>query len=443
MIKIFLIFNASLELPNVLIISLFFMLPLFLLSIFDNKILTDYPLYDLFNYFDEVTDPSFVPFPNYNGFVISHYLNVNQTLKPAGNNELRNTFVEYRTILTDISPDLSKIFHFDKEVIEQLYDYIFINNENDGVVVEKVMDILNIPINGIEKIQKIMSVFDSKKQISLIFDVLNVNDEYNDFISKKHRIKTQIDAFVLKLQNRNLDSEKVSNNEQFDFLMDAHDFYVSFVNLIKATLINNHKILIDEIAMPMLKSSLLSPFIPNQYSDSRNVKNLIDIIENYKESDNEIKRNFYLNTREILSFILYNDRYNENNNKNTVDIDLDEINDINKVNEKDDESIKELNNPFEKLKTIISDISDPDFTLMNYLINKCGIPESLFEPLIMLGYGLGVNRNIESVTVFVNTIRSPAYQMELMTIISSLCKKSALIEFIVRNYQNIHIRRRF
>lgn len=298
---------------------------------------------------------------------ISPYLNSEQSLYSISteihdwfiNN--KNEFVELKNIISEFGPHLCASFNLDYDVLYRLYDYIFVNDENDRVILGNVLDILNLPHDFILELSKIFSFFDNNQPIIELFNGLNSQEEYLNFIEK---------VSLLKIP-------KNDDTKFFSFIR-IIDAFSSFVDLISSIhqnfLIKNQ----NEVIYPILKSYLINPidiFNVSIFDRANELEKVLKIFDNYSYScvvlnssfDDTIKCKVYETVESLLNRFICD--------KQIDDISCDD-------------------NAFEKARLIVSDFTNPQVNLSQLLIVKYKFPENL----VRFVFGLMDNLTSENKT---------------------------------------------
>lgn len=126
---------------------------------------------------------------------IQSYLNLSRTIYDISPEvkewflEHKNQFINIKPLLLELAPHLCTAFNVDLEIFYKLYNYIFINNENDGVKFGNIVKILELPKEFIPRLSKFLTFFSSAKTYSDLFTELNLLPQYNNFIQKVNLLK--------------------------------------------------------------------------------------------------------------------------------------------------------------------------------------------------------------------------------------------------------------
>lgn len=126
-------------------------------------------------YINYIVNESYVPFPDiYEPGVYTDFINADKTIYSISESvkdfltNNKNTFKTASSILSDLGPDVAKAANIDYSTIKSLYDYILINDKNDGVKFGEILKILGISSSWAPQIQKIVSVFEAETTFCVI-----------------------------------------------------------------------------------------------------------------------------------------------------------------------------------------------------------------------------------------------------------------------------------
>lgn len=235
---------------------------------------------------------------------IQPYLNKTQTLHEI-NPEIKEWFLTYKSkfielkpILLDIAPHLCTIFNLDLGTIYNLYDYIFINKENDGVSIGKILNIIEFPINLLPDISSFVSFFTSQKTESDFFKEINLLPQYDNLMNK---IK------ILKIPD-NEEDKFFSMSHIIDCIsssIDLFDLTIQFI--VKST---------KKVISPLLSKYLLEKIDISEipiYDRATELVNVLDIFQKYSFScssgRNDMKCTTYHIVKNVLEAIECNSKF--------------------------------------------------------------------------------------------------------------------------------------
>ncbi|KAK8892821.1 hypothetical protein M9Y10_030069 [Tritrichomonas musculus] len=280
---------------------------------------------------------------------VSPYLNVNQDLYSISPEikelllQNKKQFDELKEMIAELGPHLCTSFNLDFNVISRLYNYIFINEDNDGVVIGKILEILDLPTDFVSELSKILSFFDDQKPIIRLFDGLNVRGQYLKFIEKVR---------LLRIPN---------NDERFFSFIRVIDAFSSFVDLINDI---HHNFFVkneNEVVKPLMIEYLINPiniFDVSIFDRAIELNTSLNIIQSYSSSctisnSSDIQhvecKLFQAIRRFLIRIVCNND------------------------NEDDDTCEEEV---YERVLNIVQDFTNPKVNLTNLLIVKYQIPEN-------------------------------------------------------------------
>lgn len=141
---------------------------------------------------DLLTNPTYKLFPN--SLKITSYLNFQKKLMTIPEFKeiltlLRPQYKKYKSYIPLFGPTICNNLDIDYNSFKKFLEYVFVNKENDGIVVEKIFQIFNIPTYWAPQVSKILSCYDDIITVSDLFSKLNVLPQYYDFIEKVNKIK--------------------------------------------------------------------------------------------------------------------------------------------------------------------------------------------------------------------------------------------------------------
>lgn len=178
-------------------------------------------------------------------------------------------FLNLQPIFNEFASDFSKIINIESNSIKLLYNYVFINKENDDVVIEKLLNILKLPSLFFPKIQKILSTFDSKQPISEFFKGTNSISQYQIFIKKVKDLRVP-----------------ENNNNRFFSIIKVIDALSSALDVIQAISQNFISKFYQEFLVPLINSYIIKPldiFDVSIYERSTSFINILTKIQDYSE----------------------------------------------------------------------------------------------------------------------------------------------------------------
>ena len=152
-------------------------------------------------------------------------------------------FKSLRPIVADLGPDLCQVLSLDFKTIINLFDYVLINEENDGIEFGKLINILGISSEWVPNVAKILSFFDpSNETLSVLMDGANVKTEYNNFINIVKSLKIPTD-----------------DQTKFFSFVKFVDAFSAAVDIIEGVLHNFILKYINEVFVPLIKTYLIKP----------------------------------------------------------------------------------------------------------------------------------------------------------------------------------------
>ncbi|KAK8881352.1 hypothetical protein M9Y10_004088 [Tritrichomonas musculus] len=298
-----------------------------------------------------ITNKSLVLYPNRKGSY-SKYISPDASLSSfderidAFLKEGKEIFKTAKPILTELGPDLAKIVNIDLSVLESLYNYILID-QNDGVTFGNLLDKLGISKGWISKVQNVVSVFDDAQPISKLFDGLGVTKEYDDVIKK---------ILVLNITN--------DDNRKFLSINSAADVVTSAMTLIRKAYNEFVKKYYDDPILPLIKKYGFKP--ANIFESSINTRStsLVSLMDKIKSYNNQqCEKEDTLETLQDIKCLIYNNingflasafckYYSEGEDKI------------------DEKCAKDI---WEKAKGYFTEYTKPEINLTNLLVDKYGL----------------------------------------------------------------------
>lgn len=318
-------------------------------------------LYFVYNRFIDLLTNQYYVFHNSLFLKISPYLNANQDLYSTSPEVLqwfldnKNQFIEIKQIISDVGPHLCKSLNLDYDVLYRLYNYVFINEENDGVVIENILNILDIPTDFLPQISKVLSFFDDDKPIIEVFNGLGVRKEYLNYIQKVR---------LLKIPN--------NDDEKFFSFIRVIDAFSSFVDLIHAIHQNFFVKIENEVVKPLVKTYIINPidiFDVSIFERAVELNITLTLIQNYASyctisnttNIETLKCQMFESIQSFLSKFICND---------------------------DNDTCE--SNVYEKARLIVSDFTNPSINLKDLLIVKYHLPENY------VNFAFGLMENLTS-----------------------------------------------
>ena len=284
-------------------------------------------------------------------------------------NESKPAFKIGKSILSDLGPDVAKALNIDFNLIESLYNYILVNDENDGVKFGTILDKLGISKNWIPNVKKAISVFDNGAKISDLFDALGVTTQYNDFINKFSKLK-------------------VPNKEDDIFISInyASDSIKSAITLFRTAYNNLIKTYYDDLILPIIKKYGLKPADIFEGSIKTRASSLVSALDKLQKYSNACEKEEKSDLEEVQCLV-----YEE-----VIDQFKWDFCDTLDYNSNFNQSC--LNNIPNTLKGYVSDYTAAEINLTNILINKYKIDEE-YVGLIstMIADVLDSNKNFKSI----------------------------------------------
>lgn len=295
---------------------------------------------------------------------ISPYFNTNHSLYSI-NPKLfewfqtnKNKLIEFEQIISEIGPHYCTALNLDFDTLNRLYKYVFLNEENDGVLIEHIFDILQIPTDFIPQIAQILSFFDNSKPVIELFEGLNVQSEYLNYIEKVR---------LLKIPEN--DEEKFFS---FIRVIDAFSSFVDLINGIQKKFFERYE---KEIINPILRTYLFKPidiFDVPIFKRAIELNTTLNIIQNYssycnysiktdEEKDDDDDEN-----RQPLKCKIY---------ESIQSFLSDHICDNDDDNVEFDEDLCE-ENVYENARSYVSDFTNPEVNFTQLFISKYHVPEN-------------------------------------------------------------------
>ena len=200
----------------------------------------------------------------------------------------------FKPILFEIGPHICKTLNLDFDIINKLYDYVFINAENDGVSILNIYKILQIPTDLIPQLRNAILFFDGKATISDLFSALNALPQYFNFVDKVKLLRIPYNG-----------------NAKFFSIIRIIDCISSAIDVLDAVIQNFLIKFSNDLASPLLTKYLLKPFNFFEVPLSERaieLRKAIDIVHYYsfhcKSKDDELKCNVNKYVESILGLFL-------------------------------------------------------------------------------------------------------------------------------------------
>lgn len=248
-------------------------------------------------------------------------------------------FLELKEIINEIGPDLCTAFNLNFDTLIKLYNYIFINEENDGVLIQNILSLLKIPNKQIQQFNSVFSFIEGNITISEFFKSINCDKEYFEFVKSVLMLKVPFydEKFLSYQKVQNVISNSIKLIESIN------------QNLI----LKNLKVFVK----PFIKYHLFNPFNIYDISIYERAKVLYNVIEKihtysnycsyYIETQNtNLKCKIYSELVNII-FYIYKDFHN-NKSKEVI---------------------------FDEFKDMMKNISEQKFNITVFLIDKWGLDE--------------------------------------------------------------------
>lgn len=308
---------------------------------------------------DSITDESLVIFPDIEEIgYISNYFNLSTTLysiSPKIKEILeknKESFKLMKSIFNELAPDVAKAANVDLKKLESLYDYILINDNNDGVLFGEIFKILGISTNWVPKFKEFISVFDAKSPISKLFSGLNVYSEYRTCIQKVQLLNVP----------------KNNDDEKFFSINRASDAILSVIDLIRNAYDKNVKAYYNDPILPLINNYLLKPINIFDVSIYDRATSLLAFIDNFQKFSNNCENNKEDDQIANIKCELY-DLIQDLLSESLCDNEQNEIC---------------RNKVFNTIKGYITDFTYPEVNLTNLLIDKYGFPPKFTQFLAQL-----------------------------------------------------------
>lgn len=95
----------------------------------------------------------------------------------------KDVFIKSRPFFEELGPDVCGVLSLDYKTVLGLYDYVLINEENDGIQFGKLFKKLKLSSAWVPQLSKIVSFFDANTQpLEVLMDGLNVKKEYSNYL---------------------------------------------------------------------------------------------------------------------------------------------------------------------------------------------------------------------------------------------------------------------
>lgn len=284
-------------------------------------------------------------------------------------NDSKPAFKVGKSILSDLGPDVAKALNIDFNLIESLYNYILVNDENDGVKFGTILDKLGISKNWIPNVKKAISVFDNGTKISDLFDALGVTTQYNDFINKFSKLKVP-----------------TKEDDVFISIKYASDSIKSAITLVRTVYNNFVKTYYDDLILPIIKKYGLKPADIFESSIKTRASSLVSALDKLQKYSNACEKEEKNDLEEVQCIVF----------EEVIDQFKWDLCDTIDYNSEFNQSC--LNNIPNTLKGYVSDYNAAEINLTNILINKYKIEEE-YVGLIstMIADALDSNKNFKSI----------------------------------------------